>query len=417
MGFKLNILLILLLAYQITPAYAVTTPQDITIDVQSDGVTRLDYLFQSEVTSLQTNITLLGMSYSDLFIINEDSLPLEYSESDDGLMIYSLGSSLINLTYVTSDLTSKNGAIWSISVEAPISLTIELPQGATIVSLNLIPLEIDSSRGNTVLIMPSGFVEIQYIIDLVGSETLAQQAIDEAETSIQNAINDDAIVTDTQTLLDEAKSLFQQGNYLEAEEKAADALQLLAETLQEKIIAEAKITAAETAVEAARESDKTIGLDEALKVLGDAQFEYLTGNYELAQVYADQALQTALSTEKPRDYTLFIAAGAIIVVAVGVYYLYQRKPSQEYTPTEIEIDLERLFKEHPELRMDDREVLKYLAENDGEAFAYDIRERFDIPRTSAWRMIQRLQRFEVVDERKIGGQSLIRIKEEYWRKP
>ncbi|TRO52643.1 hypothetical protein E2P71_07395 [Candidatus Bathyarchaeota archaeon] len=96
--------------------------------------------------------------------------------------------------------------------------------------------------------------------------------------------------------------------------------------------------------------------------------------------------------------------------------MYQRRPVEEYTPVEAEIDLERLYKEHPELRMDDREVLKYLAENDGEAFAYDIRERFDIPRTSAWRMIQRLQRFEVVDERKIGGQSLIRIKEEYRRK-
>ena len=67
--------------------------------------------------------------------------------------------------------------------------------------------------------------------------------------------------------------------------------------------------------------------------------------------------------------------------------------------------------------MDDREVLKYLAENDGEAFAFDIRDRFDIPRTSAWRMIQRLQRYEVVDERKIGGQSLISIKEQYRRRP
>ncbi|TRO52106.1 hypothetical protein E2P71_08130, partial [Candidatus Bathyarchaeota archaeon] len=104
MGFKLNILLILLLAYQITPAYAVTTPQDITINVQSDGVTRLDYLFQAEVTSLQTNVTLLGQRYSDLFIINDEGLPLEYSESEGGLSIYSLGSSLVNLTYMTSDL-------------------------------------------------------------------------------------------------------------------------------------------------------------------------------------------------------------------------------------------------------------------------------------------------------------------------
>jgi uncharacterized membrane protein len=114
---------------------------------------------------------------------------------------------------------------------------------------------------------------------------------------------------------------------------------------------------------------------------------------------------------------LYIAAGLIILVAAGGYFIYSRKPSQEYAPVEVEIDLETLFEEHPELRMDDREILKYLAENDGEAFAFDIRERFDIPRTSAWRMIQRLQRYEVVDERKIGGQSLISIKEKYKRQP
>ena len=105
MGFKLNILLILLLAYQIAPVKAVNTPQDITINVQSDGVTRLDYLFSAEVTSLQTNVTLLGESYSDLFIINEEGLPLESSELVEGLSIYSLGSSLVNLSYLTSDLT------------------------------------------------------------------------------------------------------------------------------------------------------------------------------------------------------------------------------------------------------------------------------------------------------------------------
>ena len=107
----------------------------------------------------------------------------------------------------------------------------------------------------------------------------------------------------------------------------------------------------------------------------------------------------------------------IVVLVIGVYFFYQRKPGVEPAHVDVEIDLERLFDEHPELRMDDREVLKYLAENSGEAFAYDIRERFDIPRTSAWRMIQRLQRYEVVDERKIGGQSLIRIIEEYRREP
>ena len=67
---KLNLFLIMLIASQITPTLAETSPQELSITVQGDGVTRLDYLFQAEITSLQTNITLLGENYEDLFIVN-----------------------------------------------------------------------------------------------------------------------------------------------------------------------------------------------------------------------------------------------------------------------------------------------------------------------------------------------------------
>ncbi len=416
MGIKLNIILLFLIVTQITPVFAETTPQELVITVYSDGVTRLDYLFQSEITSLQTNVSLLG-SYGDLLIINEEGLPLEYVETGDGLTVYSLGSSLVNLTYITSELTGKAGAIWSLSVNAPISAKVVLPQRATVVNLNTIPLEIDSMEGKTVLIMPQGQLEVQYTVDIVDSETLAQAAIDKAEEAIQGALNDGLIVAEAQTQLAEAKTLFQQGNNLDAEEKATDALHLVKDTVEKATAANTKITASEAAIKSARESGKTEGLDDAEKLLGDAKSMYQTGDYDQALNYAEQAFEAALNIEKPADSTLYIVAGVIIIVATAAYYLYKRKPTQEYARENVEIDLNLLFEEHPELRMDDREVLKYLAENDGEAFAYDIRERFDIPRTSAWRMIQRLQRFEVVNERKIGGQSLISIKEEYRRKP
>ncbi|MCJ7732668.1 hypothetical protein MUP51_10170, partial [Candidatus Bathyarchaeota archaeon] len=121
MGNKLSIILLFVIASQISPVWAETTPQEIIIGVQSDGITRLGYLFESDITSLQTNISLLGESYNDLFVINEDGLPLEYTDSEDGLIIYSLGSSLVNLTYLTSELTGKIGVIWSLGFIAPIS--------------------------------------------------------------------------------------------------------------------------------------------------------------------------------------------------------------------------------------------------------------------------------------------------------
>ena len=77
------------------------------------------------------------------------------------------------------------------------------------------------------------------------------------------------------------------------------------------------------------------------------------------------------------------------------------------------MDLEDIFDTHPYLRLDDKEVLSFLFESGGEAFASEIRERFNIPRTSAWRMIRRLQREGLVEVKEIGGQSLVKITERY----
>jgi uncharacterized membrane protein len=412
---KLYLILLFLSLAQVTPVCAKTTPQEISVNVQSDGVTQIDYLFQAEVTSLQTNISLIGENLQDLFIVNEDGLPLEYEESSEGYIVNSLGSRLINVTCLTTELTGKISIIWSLSLTVPISTEILLPKGATIINLNTIPLEIDTVNSKTMLIMPAGQVDIQYTVDILDSETLAAEAIQSAEEAIQIATSNGVMVNEAASLFVVAKTLFQQEYYLDAEEKASQIIELVVEITEKKILAEAKITATEIAVQVAQESGKTIGLDEAKNLLQEAETQYNSGEYEQAALFADQALEAALNSEKKANNTLYYIAGSLILLAVGAYFYLKRRESTVKPPTKVEIDLKRLFEEHPELRMDDREVLKFLAENDGEAFAYDIRQRFDIPRTSAWRMIQRLQRYEVVDERKIGGQSLIRIKERYRR--
>jgi uncharacterized membrane protein len=223
------------------------------------------------------------------------------------------------------------------------------------------------------------------------------------------------IVKNAKSLLSEAKTLFQQENYVTAEEKASQSTETVNQIIASKVSADSKLEAVESAINAALEVGRTDGLDDAETIYESAIIAYESGEYDQASNLADQALDVALSSTEATKYTTIISAVVLVAIIGGVYLYMSRKPVSEPAPDHIEFDLERLFDEHPELRTDDREVLRYLADNDGEAFAYDIRERFDIPRTSAWRMVQRLQRFEVVDERKIGGQSLISIKPEYRR--
>ncbi|MDQ5843010.1 MAG: hypothetical protein M3286_05935 [Thermoproteota archaeon] len=66
--------------------------------------------------------------------------------------------------------------------------------------------------------------------------------------------------------------------------------------------------------------------------------------------------------------------------------------------------------ERPHLRPEDQQVLKFLAEKEGAAFESEIRTKFQIPKTTIWRLVKRLEREELVEIRKAGGQNLIKLR-------
>jgi uncharacterized membrane protein len=51
-----------------------------------------------------------------------------------------------------------------------------------------------------------------------------------------------------------------------------------------------------------------------------------------------------------------------------------------------------------------------LCDKEGTAFESEIRNKFILPRTSLWRLIKRLEREELLEVRKIGGQNLIKLR-------
>lgn len=70
----------------------------------------------------------------------------------------------------------------------------------------------------------------------------------------------------------------------------------------------------------------------------------------------------------------------------------------------------RIFEEKPHLRQEDRNVLQFLAENEGAAFESEVRTKFQLPKTTVWRLVKRLEREELVEIRKAGGQNLIKLR-------
>jgi len=70
----------------------------------------------------------------------------------------------------------------------------------------------------------------------------------------------------------------------------------------------------------------------------------------------------------------------------------------------------KILEEKPYLRPEDRQVLNFLVEKEGAAFESEIRTKFQLPKTTIWRLVKRLEREELVEIRKAGGQNLIKLR-------
>ena len=103
----------------------------------------------------------------------------------------------------------------------------------------------------------------------------------------------------------------------------------------------------------------------------------------------------------PIEYLIAaIVAVAAVVLSALIVMRRRRGP-----------DVEKILKAHPQLKKEDKEVIEFLAEKGGKAFEAEIRERFpDMPRTSLWRLVRRLERLEIVEVKKIGLENQVQLK-------
>lgn len=85
-------------------------------------------------------------------------------------------------------------------------------------------------------------------------------------------------------------------------------------------------------------------------------------------------------------------------------------PESQTNPSVLARIVSRIIQEKPALRQEDRDVLSFLAEKEGAAFESEIRGKFQLPKTTIWRLVKRLEREDLVEIRKAGGQNLIKLR-------
>jgi hypothetical protein len=106
-------------------------------------------------------------------------------------------------------------------------------------------------------------------------------------------------------------------------------------------------------------------------------------------------------------------------------HYFPQEPKSSYTslpsfPTNSRQDIDqtvllqkitKFIEENPHLKIEDQQVLRYLAQNQGAAFESEIRNHFQqLPKTTIWRLVKRLEREELIELRKAAGQNLIKLR-------
>ena len=390
-------------------------PSELSFIVYGDGYVAVDYTVDVDPTMVRVNVSLFGSMYLDVLIEDQDGLPLDYSATEGGLTVDTLASISALISYVTTDLTGKEGQVWSFSVATPISSTVLLPEDSTMVDYSEDPLEVGSIDGKVLLTMPAGEFEISYTVGAVGSREHALAVINDAEDTIEAIKATGVLTPNADEHLELAYAAYDVGLYAQAEQLATQSKAFAEEASALASEASQEIEAAIEAIAQAEGESRTEGLDTAERELQEAEDAYDLGEYSTARVLAEDAQASAQSAEKKSagSNTLLYAGLAVVAVGLGAAYFMRGRSQRPVEEPPATFDLEKMFDAHPHLRIDDKEVIRFLAQNRGEAFSAEVRDRFDIPRTSLWRMIRRLEGEGIFEVETIGGQSLIRLNPRY----
>lgn len=154
-------LIMMAVAMPFQNSYSSTKTMDLII--YSDGSTHI--YSEIEVDSLEANfvLNLFGTEIDNFVAIGENDDLLSAEISNDVATIGTFGSSVISVNYDIHDLVSKEGRIWTFSLDAPADYTLLMPENSVIVGMSALPLNMELVDERTKLLLPSGPSEINYV--------------------------------------------------------------------------------------------------------------------------------------------------------------------------------------------------------------------------------------------------------------
>ena len=385
--------LVFILFQNITVTFADETGfqvESTTLQIYRDGLVRVTQTLVVNETVPVVGLPLFASSADNFIVLDENQTVLDYKIDGFNLTVFTLGTKSVLLQYDTHSLTKKDFDVWSLIVDAPCNITALLPEGSTVIYLSEMPTSIDNEGNKIALSLFPSQWEISYIFPIVSPEEF--QVSDLKVTPLDIGVGEEVTVSVKITNVGG-----QTGSYT---------LDLM---INQNI-----------------ENTKTVTLNKGELIISEFKFTKQTPgtyNIDLASLVSEFTVREATSNDVPSNDTpndepsndtpngeqsklipieyFGIVAVAVVAFLLTMFILVRRRG----------YDVEKIFKEHPQLMQEEKDVILFLTENDGKAFVSQIREKLpDIPRTSLWRLVKRLEKLELINVKKIGFENQVELK-------
>ena len=335
------------------------------LKVYRDGLVHISQVLLVNETFPSISLNLLSSSVENIVVVDENQTVLDYDVYGSNMTIFSIGASRILLEYDTIELTAKESGVWTLLVQNSYNLTVYLPEESTIVYLNKMPTSIDTKDGIMRLSLYPAEWEISYVFPLIGPAIfrVSDLTISPAEVEVGNEVTVSVVLT----------------NIGDGEGSYTLVLEINHVVEDTKTIALDAQASTTTLFKVTKEEPGTYDIE-----IGELSGEFTVKEVPLFPIFV-----------------VYVAVLVALVTSGSLLALrWIRAPSAK-----------KIIKKHPHLRQEDRDVIMFLEEKGGKAFESELRDRFqDMPRTTLWRLVKRLEKMEIVSVRKIGLQNQIKLR-------
>jgi hypothetical protein len=431
----------------------------IFIGLLSNGDSIVQYDLRLKNNTNEITLPLIGGNINDILVKNYLSKYLGYTFNSvtNEIKINTQNESQIRITYQTPGLVNKQERQWSFFIDSAFPFTVKLPNDAVVTNLGeQSPSLIRKLGGQNLLSFDKGKISIDYVIGYAGTREQAIISINSAELDLAKAENEHFGIKldEVKSILSTAKTAVNQSNFIEAERLANNASDI------SRRIAESFETSKDMINKATRKVEDAQAMNtdasQASEFISKSNIEFSQGNYPKALEYASLAANSLDATNKEQislsssssTYLLLIPLAASVGFFIIVKYRSKIIPrlgstrikkerlngdlspntfkenilTEKQSPIKEQItmdssdqsDLHRLvfdiIKQKGNLKPEEKDILFYISEKEGAAFEGEIRNKFILPKTSLWRLIKRLEREDLIEITKIGGQNLIKLK-------